>query len=952
MKKMVAVLTEAIYRREKLLSGITLGLCIFLIWSWAFNLQSVAAWKEPLGYQGDAWFAFGIAKAYMEGHIYPFLYKFVPTLNAPFVANWNDYPFTEDFIFAGMGWAGKFIGLFAAANLMLLLAHLLAGMSFWYVCRELKYKPTLAFAGAIVYAFSHYIMTRGLGHLVLSFYWHIPLLLLVLAWVYSKETYPIKHKKYIVSIAVAAICGIFNPYYTGMFLQLLGFAVLLHLVRKQYQKAKIAAVLIGVTIGSFALVNADTIIYGIANGVNALASGRNLAALEVYGLKIPELLLSPGNHPVTSFVEFSHKRYYIPAYVKGEFWSPFMGSVSLAGFFLLLGMGMYRLLQGKLNAIPVHFWFVVWILLYAMIGGFNLVLGAFGFELFRATNRYSIFILTISLLFLIRFLSRNLPQRFIAPLALLIVVVALAEELTGRYNYVPPAINPIAVEVNSDRMFAQTVEREMPNAMVFQLPVAGFPEVGPINRMGDYEHFRPYLFTSTLHYSYGTNKGRGDNLWQSQVASLPPGEMAKKLESYGFGVIMINRKGYVDGGRALIDKLITEGKFVIAENKDLVALKLRPAITPVEIDKAPEFGKGWSADEGTHRWAESSHTEIVITNNNKQPKSYVLSFKLGALQPRVVSISLGGQKLRDVNISATGGEAQFPPTEVLLQPGKNEIRFDTEASPVAAGNGDNRMLAFRVSNIQLTTPENAIQPAFENGWSADEGTHRWSESSHSRIVINNFTGQSLPYVIGFKLAALSPRIVRVSLGHETQRDIDLSVPGKEVQLPLTRIVLKPGMNIISFDTNASPVKAGKGDSRMLSFRISDLYFSSAANAMKPEYGKGWSSDERTHRWAESSRASISIYNFDERARPYVMRFNIAALTPRVVNITVGDEKVGSAKLEQPGAEMVFPPSRMVLKPGMNTILFDSDAAPVSPGNGDSRLLAFRISNLSFTAESE
>jgi hypothetical protein len=288
----------------------------------------------------------------------------------------------------------------------------------------------------------------------------------------------------------------------------------------------------------------------------------------------------------------------------------------------------------------------------------------------------------------------------------------------------------------------------------------------------------------------------------------------------------------------------------------------------------------------------------------------------------------------------------------MLQPGKNEIRFDTEASPVAAGNGDSRMLAFRVSNIQLSTPENAIQPVFDNGWSADEGTHIWSESSHSRIVINNFTVQSLPYVIGFKLAALAPRTVRISLGHEMQRDVDLLVPGEEVQFPLTRIVVKPGMNIISLDTNASPVRAGKGDSRMLSFRISDMYFSAAADAMKPEYGKGWSSDERTHRWAESSRASISIYNFDEHARPYVMRFKMAALSPRVVNITVGNEMVGSAKLEQPGAEIDFPPSKIILKPGMNTILFDSDAAPVSPGNGDHRLLAFRISHLAFTAESE
>jgi hypothetical protein len=835
---------------------------------------------------------------------------------------------------------------------MLFLAHLLAGLSFWYVCRELKYKPIYAFAGAIVYAYSHYIMARGLGHLVLSFYWHIPLLLLVITWAYSKETILFKSKKFTIAIIVSVLCGLQNPYYTGMFLQFLGFGVLLHLVRRQYTKSIFPLILIAIVFGSFALVNADTIIYSIANGSNAASGGRNLAALEVYGMKIPELFLTPGNHPISSFVNFSYQRYYTPAFVKGEFWSSYLGFASISGLLLLIGISMYRLLQGKLNRVPMHFWLVTWILLYSVIGGFNLLLGTFGFEYFRATNRYSIFILTISLLFLIRFLSKHSPPKWAVPLALLIVFIGLAEELTGRYRYVYPPINPIAVEVNSDKNFAQTVEREMPNAMVFQLPVAGFPEVGPINKMGDYEHFRPFYFTKTLHYSYGTDKGRGDNHWQAQVATLPPTDMAKKLESYGFGVIMINKKGYTDSGKSLIESLTADGKSVIADSPDMIALRLQPATSPAGIDIWPDFSSGWSGDEGAHRWSESSHTEMIVNNFDKQPKTYVLAFKITALTPRVVSISLGKEKLRDINIEHAGNEVQFPSSQILLQPGKNIIRFDTHSNPVSPGNGDSRMLSFRVSDIRFTSAANTISTDYGTGWSTDEGTHRWSESSHTKIVITNFDSQTQPYVLGFQLGGLSPRTVTVSFNNEKLRDLKITNTVKVAPFPPVRIMLHPGENTLSFDTDASPVIVGNGDKRMLSFDLSGFHVSTAADALWPEYGVGWSADEGTHRWSESSHTTISINNFDARPRPYLLGFKMAALTPRKVSVAIGDTKVGEINLMAKGEELQFPRTRIMLQPGKNIISFTADAKPVIAGNGDKRMLSFRMSHLYIAPDKE
>lgn len=865
--KLNSSLMEAIRKQEKLLSVVFLCIVIFLVWSWAYNILSLSAWDTPVGYQGDGWMALGFAKAYLNGEISPFVYQYVPTLNAPFFANWNDYAVTEDFVFASMGWLGRLIGLFPATNFILLLAHLMAGVTFWYVCRHLKYDSVFSIAGAIVYAFSHYIMARGLGHLVLSYFWHIPLLLLLVSWLFSRDRIPLKSNKFVAAVAISAICGLFNPYYTGMYLQFLGFGLLLHLVRRDFQKSTIALILIVVTFAAFFSMNANTILYGLENEVNSVTGARNLASLEVYGLKIPELLLTPGNHPWTSFVNFSRQNYYGVSFVRGEYWSPYLGIVSIIGLFLLLGISFYRLLQGKLQLIPLQFWLVIWILMYSLIGGLNLLLGVVGIEYFRATNRYSIFILTICLLFLIKFLSRNCPKILIYPVALAMVLVALTEELHGRYSNPPPAINPITLEVVSDKNFALSVERQMPNSMVFQLPVADFPEIGPIHEMGDYEHLRPYLYTKTLHYSYGTNKGRGDTDWQVEVASLTPNEMAKKLEAFGFGVIILNRKGYIDGGRSLIEELVTHGKQVIAENKDLVAVRLTPSVSPEAIESWLTFSSGWSDDEGTHRWSESSDSKISIVNNASYARPFILTLKLSALTPRIVNVSIDNETIDAIDLSETGVEKTLPNTEIILPPGKTTLNFSSDERPVSPGNGDRRLLSFKLrdfsfeskesfnkrkdndaitvpfsempisdstghkATIRAEFPRNSDGPLvyFAAGWSADEITHRWSESRHASIIVTNDRNESHPYTLEFMMTTITPRQIKIKVGTQDLEDIDLVSPFETVKYERSGIILPPGKSVLSFDTDSYPVSPGNKDTRKLSFQISKFKISPENN---------------------------------------------------------------------------------------------------------------------------
>lgn len=687
-------------RHERWLSGIFLCVIIFLVWCWVYSRTTLLAWQTPLSYGGDAWLNLGFAKAFMDGDIIPVAYKWVAHLNAPFSANWNDYPLTEEFIFASMGWLGKIAGIFAVANFMVLLAHLLAGLSFWYVGRELNYRPAFVFAGAILFAFSHYIFARNLQHIVLAYYWPVPLMLMVNWWAYSSAAIQIKSRKWLIAVMVALISGTFNPYYTGMFLQFLGFAVLLHLARKQYHLISFPLLLFGVTIASFLIMNGDTLSYSWLHGENPQVVIRNLGELEHYALKIPELIFPPAYHRWHTWALYGQNHYFLPTMIKGEIGSPYLGLVGLVGLAYLAGTALYRLLQGRLQLIPVHAWQVLWILLYSLVGGINLLLGTFGFMLFRGTNRYSIVILAIVLLFLVRQLSRKCSEKWVLPLAFGITVIGLWDQL-------PPKVPAIQIQqtsdfVKSDRNFAAELEAQMSeNSMVFQLPVADFPEIPPIVQMSDYEHFRPYLFTQNLHYSYGTNKGRGDADWQIELSKLAPADMATKLESYGFGAVMINRKGFEDKGVRLINELVNSNRLVIEDNGELIAIRLNPSAVPILPKSPPAFSIGWSGKEGDLRWAISKRAEITLWNNSNKPKLATFEFGIFALKPRNLKIGINDKILQNLSLNISGLSVNFKSPPVVLVPGQNSLFIETDIPPELPGNGDPRKLSFGISNFVI-----------------------------------------------------------------------------------------------------------------------------------------------------------------------------------------------------------------------------------------------------------
>ena len=700
-------------QHEKLLSGIILSLSIILIWLWVYNRTSLIAWQTPLGYGGDAWCQLSFAKAFMDGDIFPVCYNLVGHLNAPFSANWNDFPSPEEIIFVVMGWIGRVIGLFPSANIMVMLAHLSAGLSFWYVGRKLKYRSAFVFSGAILFAFPLYIFGRNLSHINLAYYWHIPLFLLVTWWTYSSMPVQIWSRKWWEAVAISALTGVFNPYYTAMFLQFLGFAVLLHLARKKYFQIKFPLLLIGVTIASFLFMNAHTLGYALIHGVNSGAVTRNLASLISYALYIPELIFPPGYHRWHFWADYGQRHYFLLT-PKSGFSTGYLGFAGLLGLAWLSVIALYRLLQGKLQLIPVHSWQFLWVLMYSFAGGLNLLLGALGFLLFRATDRYCIVILAIILLFLVRQLSRKCPQKMVIFFAVMTAVIGLWDQLPPKTLAEQTQLTTNLVQ--SDRRFANELESHLTeNGMVFQLPVMPFPEFGPIYQMTDYEHFRPYLFTQQLHYSYGTDKGRGDTDWQNKTSRLAPSDMIAKLESYGFSAIMINRKGYEDNGARLIDGFKSADRSVIADEGDLIAFQLNPSssprlpvIKPYQPDVSADFNSGFYEMEssGTYIWRWASSDAILTVSrphlpvDAEPPDQIEIQFDVEPFGARTIWMEIDGTSKTMI---LAEGQQQKKAVKIIMPCEKlsTEIRFSSDRPAELPGNGDSRPLAFRLLNLKM-----------------------------------------------------------------------------------------------------------------------------------------------------------------------------------------------------------------------------------------------------------
>ncbi len=508
-----------------------------------------------------------------------------PWLGAPGVMKVYDYPMTETGLMLVIKLLIALTGdPFLSINLYFLMTFVAAAVASLFVLRAFGVGGQVAVAASLLFAFLPYHFWHGPLHPNLSTYHAIPLVAMVALWLCGPEPLLFRRdesgrlsrawsRRRTLPAAVACVLvALSGPYYAffGVFLILAGGAIGV-MRRPGADRVLDALAAAGLVTGLFAAQLVPNVLHVAREGPNPAASKRSVGDYYLYSLRVVNLLkpvpghrlpgLSPGlprerTRPRADLIWLYNEMN------EAEVSAP-LGLIGACGLFVAVGLGLAspcpatRRLPtlGDLGKLTLA------VLVLGLLGGAGEVIALYVTPKIRCYNRLSIFLAFFSLFALA--LAAGGPGRGRDPgrprwgfLAALWLVTAL-----GLLDQIPPLLTPDhakdAAAFRDDRAFIGRVERSLPpGAMIFQLPPNTFPEFGRHFRMYDYSHFRGYLHSRRLRWSYGALRGRGTEAWQTRLAPLPPDALVDALVVAGFAGIYFDRKGHEADGEAVVRGLL------------------------------------------------------------------------------------------------------------------------------------------------------------------------------------------------------------------------------------------------------------------------------------------------------------------------------------------------------------------------------------------------------------
>jgi hypothetical protein len=638
------------------------------LWITNSGLWVSEAWHLPAIYGGDGLQILGWIKGAAEGDYHVFGMSFISRLGAPFEANWNDYPMYEKPFTVLLGYVARVGGLYLAANLGMLLTHMTATIGFYLAARWFRWERWWCGVGAVVFGLQFYLSFRGQGHLLLALTYTLPFALLTTWLVSASRRMSRWSPNWGLCLTVDFVMGASSPYFLYLHLQLMALAMVtqwLRDARRDNLEAGVATM--AAAAAGFLSVHTGMLLTRLFAGTNAMAVKRHYGDAEIFALRPMEMFLPPAGHRSDIFGRIGTEYQNVLTYVQPESGSPYLGIV---GALLALAM-VIQVLRGvarrQRTAGLLPFWQAIWILLFSVVGGGNALLFLFGVDTFRASNRNSVFIATAVLLWAVPRAAR-LTRGWRHPFQILlgggVIMLAAWDQLPPN----PRADNAkvVAAKVAADRSFVDQLESRLPKgATVFQLPVVKFPEARLVSELDPYDHLRLYLNGSKMRLSFGSNKGRMDAAWQLNVERLPPRDMIRRLESFGFHALVIDRGDLPHNGDALLQALAEIGYQPVPEtgHPEFTAIRLRPTDQPLvpALNEFPflDLDDGWERhDIGPDETHWRILNEARLRLNPSLPPGSRMRLSMDVKLPRsgLLQVYLGGEVL--VSELQEGGEVR------------------------------------------------------------------------------------------------------------------------------------------------------------------------------------------------------------------------------------------------------------------------------------------------------
>jgi phosphoglycerol transferase len=700
--------------------------------------------RIPLNYAhaGDSLLTLLVSKTTLENGSYLSNCR----LAAPGCQYHYGFPWIDSFHLQAIALLARLSGnLFLALNLYFLCGPVLASITACYTLRRLGIRRLPAICGALLYALLPFFFLRGLAHTSLALYALCPFALLFCTWIlesqpaqgiffYSNGEFHCERRNLAQALIVCLLAGSTNVYYAAFFCMLFGISTAVAFLRSFEWRTVLTGALLAATValavgGNLIPVKLDEARYG----VNPEATLRNFSDAELFAVKLDQMLLPISNHRLP-FLAMLKARYNRTAPLVNENDFSSLGMVLSVG---LLGLFFWPLLPRRwvpfervrlLDDLSVLTWASFAL---CTIGGFGALIAFFITDKIRAYNRitpilafFCVTAVSIAADLWLSTPSRSKFKKFQKAVTILVVTG------WGLFDQIPTrVIGHVDLRAEyeldrqtfqSDRQFFNSLESRYPQgAMVFQLPYHSFPEAGPVAGMEDYDHFRGYLLTSRIHWSYGGLRGLWEDVWNRKVTSVPTtGQMLRMLSIMGFSGIFVDRNAYPDhaaDAEKILSSLLGAPSLVSANSRysffDLsgYAARLHSALGPEQWKSSrerleqPVFLRitGCSLPEhdavSNWRWCNST-AKLVFYNRADRSRKVELDTVLATGYAEPSNIWFSGMGFSD-QIAATNSGTPYRKS-LLVPPGRSEIDFRTDVRPVSAPT-DPRPLYFRFVNLGI-----------------------------------------------------------------------------------------------------------------------------------------------------------------------------------------------------------------------------------------------------------
>lgn len=710
---------------------------VSLVVAWRLLHLAGADLRVPFSYEGDGLEFSMLAKSIFD-HGW---YLTNPHLAAPGVLEVHSYPYPDLIHFLVWKTLSWFTADWALAfNVYFLLGFPLITLASLAVMRHFRVRFGSALAVSLLYAFLPSRLFKGEGHYFLDIFYEVPLAILVALWVCQDDP-PLTSRsvgevaspandtraRRVRSWTAVAIClltagtGVYYAFFTGILIATGGIWTSIR--RRSARNALSGVGLTAIIALGLGAQGIPTWLHDRHEGKNLEVAARSHHESEELGMRLAQLLLPVPGHRVTALREL-RKRYDSSAPFRGESSSTALGSVASVGCIALL---VLMLIGARADRSREELWrplavFNLVAILVGTMGGIGSMVGLLVTPQIRTYSRMSVIIAFLSLFAVALLIDRwgNRLGRFAVVLPLAVLAAGLFDQVT------PAATRPYAeikARYRNDAAFVHHIEAALPpDAMVFELPYGVFPEGPrlPGGQIGEYDLLQLYLHSRTIHWSFPSMRGTTQDAWNWEMSLRPAAQLTGTLADAGFGGILINRKGYADGGAQIESAIARElGTTSLVSADDRLAFfsllerarEVRADLPELEAERRRDlalhppllrFPSGCYPLEYTRseqfRWCTAAGT-IEIDNDARRVQPAVLTAKLFAGRPPT-RVTIEGDLLADTIEIPAGGQPIA--RTLVVPPGHHELRFRAVGQPADAPNDPRWLnLIWRIENPRL-----------------------------------------------------------------------------------------------------------------------------------------------------------------------------------------------------------------------------------------------------------